>query len=163
MRHTQSISSDMTRRGFLRALAASTAGLAVSHMHAATQSHHTAEVALHIESGRLDIAPGRYVDTTFYSGTFDGGVLRLPARIPVSMAIHNRTHNEEFVHWHGMSVPAEMDGTCEEGSLAVMQDQVMRYVLPAQEQSFCYVHSHAMTEHSLERGPYSGQYLPVVV
>ncbi len=163
MRHSQSISSDMTRRGFLGAVAVSAVGFALPRMCAASPRFHAAEVALYIESGRLEIAPGHYIDTTFYGGDFDAGVLRLPAHVPVSMAIHNRTHGEEFVHWHGMSVPKEMDGTCEEGSLAVVPDQAMRYVLPAQEQGFCYVHSHAMTEHSLEGGPYSGQYLPVVI
>jgi FtsP/CotA-like multicopper oxidase with cupredoxin domain len=163
MRHSQSISSDMTRRGFLGALAASAVGLAAPRTHAASRSHRAEEVVLHIESGRLEIAPGRYVNTTIYSGALDGGVLRLPARVPVSMAIHNRTRDEEFVHWHGMSVPVAMDGTCEEGSLAVGPDDAMRYVLPVQEQGFCYVHSHAMTEHSLQGGPYSGQYLPVVI
>jgi FtsP/CotA-like multicopper oxidase with cupredoxin domain len=153
----------MTRRGFLGALAASTAGLAIPRALAASRTLRGAEVALRIESGRIEIAPGRYIDTTFYNGDLDCGVLRLPSRLPVSMTVWNRTGGEEFVHWHGMSVPVEMDGTYEEGSTAVASEQTMRYVLPAQRQSFCYVHSHAMTEHSLEGGPYSGQYLPVVI
>lgn len=163
MRLSHSISGDMTRRDFIVALAASTLGLAAAPAHATSLSPRIAEVALHIESGRLEIAPGHYVDTTFYGDGFVDGVLRLPANVPVSINIRNRTQGDEFVHWHGMSVPTEMDGTCEEGSLAVSSSEAIRYVLPAQEQSFCYVHSHAMTEHSLEGGPYSGQYLPVVI
>lgn len=163
MSDSHSISSNMTRRGFLGALAVSAAGLAIPRTQAALLLPRSTEVALHIERGRLEIAPGRYVDTSFYGGEFSDGVLRLPAHVPIAMSIRNRTQGEEFVHWHGMSVPTEMDGTCEEGSLAVASNHAIRYMLPAQEQSFCYVHSHAMTEHSLESGPYSGQYLPVMI
>lgn len=163
MRRSHSISSNMTRRSFLGALAASTMDFVVPRAHAASLSPRNLEVALHIESGRLEIAPGRYVDTTFYGGEFTGGVLRLPEDVPVSMNIRNHTQVEEYVHWHGMSVPSEMDGTCEEGSLTVSPKNAIHYVIPAQDQSFCYVHSHAMAEHMLDGGPYSGQYLPVVI
>lgn len=151
----------MTRRGFLGALAASAAGLAVPRMHAAVQR--MSEVSLSIQSGQLEIAPGRFVDTTFYGSDVTDGVLRLPSHTPISMVVNNNTLAQEFVHWHGMAVPEEMDGTCEEGSLAAAPKHAMHYVLPAQEQGFCYVHSHAMTEHSLHAGPYSAQYLPVVI
>jgi len=153
----------MTRRGFLHALGASAAWLAAPHMQAAALAPHVTNVALEIERGSLEIASGCFVDTTFYRGAFADGVLRLPSHMPVSLTVRNNTRDEEYVHWHGMTVPDTMDGTCEERSLSVAAGDAMHYVLPAQEQGFCYVHSHAMTGHALQGGPYSGQYLPVLI
>ena len=38
---------------------------------------------------------------------------------PVTVEVINDTDTPEFVHWHGMLIPSEVDGTEEEGSPVV--------------------------------------------
>ncbi len=105
---------------------------------------------------------GRHsVESTFYS--VRPGVLKLPANTAISVRIDNRTSKSEYVHWHGFQVPARYDGTCEEQSEAVEGHGTLQYTLPPQNPGLYYVHSHAMTMHSLQQGPYSGQFTPVLV
>ena len=47
---------------------------------------------------------------------FPGPVLRLPEGRPVTVDVVNQTSIPELVHWHGMFIPPEVDGSAEEGT-----------------------------------------------
>ena len=47
-----------------------------------------------------------------------GPVLRMREGKPVTVEVINDTDTPELVHWHGMLIPSEVDGTEEEGSPA---------------------------------------------
>jgi FtsP/CotA-like multicopper oxidase with cupredoxin domain len=65
----------------------------------------------------------------------------------------------EYVHWHGLKVPPEVDGTEEEDSLVVPAHGELRYSLTPTPSGTRYVHSHAMSGmKSLDGGTYSGQF-----
>ena len=83
--------------------------------------------------------------------------------IPATVDIINRTGMTEYVHWHGFEIPPELDGTEEEGSLAVPAGGRLQYEITPLQPGSRYVHSHAMTMNDLSRGVYSGQFAFVYV
>jgi FtsP/CotA-like multicopper oxidase with cupredoxin domain len=80
-----------------------------------------------------------------------------------TVEIINRSDAIEYVHWHGFEISPALDGTEEEGSLAVPADGSLRYEITPRQPGSRYVHSHAMTMHDLSRGVYSGQFAFVYV
>ncbi len=116
------------------------------------------QLRLEIGSLRHEVAPGFVYDTTSYNGQVPAPVLRLRQGVPVTMEIVNNTAFEEYVHWHGLEVPALLDGTMEEGSLAVPAHGRIQYALTPHQEGVRWIHSHAMSHPRLDRGVYSGQY-----
>lgn len=114
-------------------------------------------IQLQIAPLTLEVAPGRVIRTTAYNGGVSN-VLRLPEGQPVDVEIENLLPTEELVHWHGFAVDLSLDGTAEEGSLAVAAGGRLRYTLPPQQAGSFYVHSHAMSCGSMTAGMYSGQF-----
>ncbi|SDF20928.1 multicopper oxidase family protein [Terriglobus roseus] len=121
------------------------------------------ELNLHLASSSLEIANNRFIRTTSYANYPAGSVVRLQPDSFTDIRITNSTDQEEFVHWHGLRVSASLDGTPEEESLSVSAVGVLSYALPPSEPGFYFAHSHAMCEHDLSRGPYSGQFVPMVI
>jgi FtsP/CotA-like multicopper oxidase with cupredoxin domain len=122
-----------------------------------------ADVTLSIERAQIDVAPGHTITTSTYNGTAPGPLIRMTEGIPATVEIVNRTEVPEYVHWHGFEIPPELDGTEEEGSLAVPAGGRLRYEITPLHAGSRYVHSHAMTMNDLSRGVYSGQFVFVYV
>src|SRR5215470_7557725 len=83
--------------------------------------------------------------------------------VPASVDVINHTGITENVHWHGFEIPAELDGTEEEGSLAVPAGGHLQYDITPLNSGSRYVHSHAMAMADLSRGVYSGQFAFVYI
>jgi FtsP/CotA-like multicopper oxidase with cupredoxin domain len=96
--------------------------------------------------------------TKAYNGVVPGPVIRLRESVPVEIHVVNETETPEYVHWHGLHVPVELDGTEEEGSLVVPAHGELRYSLTPGPSGARYVHSHSMSGMHLEGGTYSGQF-----
>ncbi len=122
-----------------------------------------AGITLRIERAQIEVARGRTITTATYNGTAPGPLIRMREGVPASVEIINHTDVPEYVHWHGFELPAEVDGTEEEGSRLVPADGRLRYEITPQNSGSRYVHSHAMTMHDLSRGVYSGQFAFVYV
>src|SRR6185312_4465911 len=122
-----------------------------------------ADLTLSIERARIEVAPGRLVATTTYNGAAPTPPIRFKEGVPACVEIINRTDATEYVHWHGFEAPPELDGTEEEGSLAVPAGGHLRYELMPLNSGSRYVHSHAMAMGDLSRGVYSGQFAFVYV
>ena len=72
--------------------------------------------ALRIAPLRLELAPGKVIDTFAYKGTVPCPALRLREGRQVSIDIRNDTDIDDIIHWHGLYVPSAADGAIEEGS-----------------------------------------------
>ncbi len=144
----------ITRRAFVSGLAG--AGLLAAQ-------DRQPDVALSIERARIDVAPGHTITTSTYNGTAPGPLIRMREGVPATVDIVNRTGVTEYVHWHGFEMPADLDGTAEEGSLAVPAGGRLQYQITPTQAGSRYVHSHAMTMNDLSRGVYSGQFTFVYV
>jgi FtsP/CotA-like multicopper oxidase with cupredoxin domain len=117
-----------------------------------------ADVTLRIAPVLADIAKDHTISTIGYNGRVPGPLIRLREGVPVTVDLFNDTDAPEFVHWHGLTVPADVDGAPEEKSLAVPAHGHLRYRLTPQPSGARFVHSHTMPMSDLNRGTYSGQF-----
>ena len=117
-----------------------------------------ADVTLRIGPVLADIAEDHTITTIGYNGSVPGPVIRFQEGVPVTVDLFNDTDILEYVHWHGMTLPAALDGAEEEGSLAVPAHGHIRYRLTPEPSGARFVHTHAMSMHDLYRGTFTGQY-----
>jgi len=113
-----------------------------------------------VEIGPVEvaIAPRKIVKTTGYNGGFPGPVLRLPEGRPVTVEVINQTGIPELVHWHGMFIPPEVDGSAEEGTPMVPPHQRRRYQFVPRPAGTRWYHSHIRAGRDLHRSTYTGQF-----
>jgi FtsP/CotA-like multicopper oxidase with cupredoxin domain len=152
----------ISRRRLLALGGAGITGLLLDRRLPAAFAASSAELRLQIAPHTFEVAPGREIRTAAYNGSV-AGVLHLPEGQPVDVEIENRLATEELVHWHGFELDPSLDGTAEEGSLAVPAAGRLRYTLPPQRSGSFYVHSHAMAHGDMTAGMYSGQFAFVYV
>ena len=107
---------------------------------------------------RLELAPGKVIETFAYNGMVPGPALRLREGRQVSIDIHNDTDVDDIIHWHGLYVPSEADGAMEEGSPMVERRGTQRYTFAAKPSGTRWYHSHNMAGTDLSRSLYSGMY-----
>src|SRR5580692_1965444 len=154
-------SSYPTRRGFLEAAAGGSLLLAGCNQ-PSTPTAQTpagpADVTLRIAPVLVDIAKEHSISTIGYNGMVPGPLIRLKEGVPVTIDLFNDTDAPELVHWHGLFVPARIDGAAEEKSLAVPANGHLRYRLTPQPSGARFVHSHVMPMADLNRGTYTGQF-----
>jgi FtsP/CotA-like multicopper oxidase with cupredoxin domain len=123
-----------------------------------TQIASRADHSLRIAPLRLELAPGKVIDTFAYSGTVPGRVLRLREGSKVSIDIRNDTDVDDIVHWHGLYLPSQSDGAMEEGSPMVARGGTQRYEFVAKPAGTRWYHSHNMAGTDLSRSLYAGMY-----
>jgi FtsP/CotA-like multicopper oxidase with cupredoxin domain len=116
------------------------------------------DYSLRIASTRLELAPGKAIETFAYNGMVPGPVLRLREGRQVSIDIRNDTDIDDIIHWHGLHVPSEADGAMEEGSPMVERGGTQRYTFAAKPTGTRWYHSHNMAGADLSRSLYSGMY-----
>jgi FtsP/CotA-like multicopper oxidase with cupredoxin domain len=83
-----------------------------------------------------------------------GPLVRMREGVPVTVDLFKDTDAAEFVHWHGLVVPADADGAAEEKTQIVPARGHLRYSLTPQPSGARFVHSHAMAMSDLSRGTY---------
>lgn len=152
-----------TRRDFVHGLALGT-GLAFgacnrsSGTAAPAIDNGSADVTLRIGPVLADIAKDHTVSTTGYNGQVPLAPIRFREGVPLTVDLFNDTDVPEFVHWHGLIVPVDVDGAPEEKSFAVPAHGHLRYRLTPQPSGLRFVHSHVMSMSDTNRGTYTGQF-----
>jgi FtsP/CotA-like multicopper oxidase with cupredoxin domain len=117
-----------------------------------------ADITLTISPVTVELAGDRILSTIGYNRTSPGPVLRMKEGKPISIDVVNQTDTPELVHWHGLTIPAEVDGVEEEGTPYVpAQSHRIYQFTPAPSGSRWY-HSHAMAMADLHKGSYTGQF-----
>ena len=76
----------------------------------------------------------------------------------MTVEVINDTDTPELVHWHGMLIPPDVDGTEEEGSPLVPPHGRRRFQLTPGPAGSRWYHSHAMAMDDLHKGAYTGQF-----
>jgi FtsP/CotA-like multicopper oxidase with cupredoxin domain len=115
------------RRSFLIGAAAAGMGLGTALGRAYTQGATAPDYTLRIAPLRLELAPGKVIETFGYNGTVPGPLLRLREGRQVSIVIRNDTDIDDIIHWHGLYVPSIADGAMEKGSPMVERGATRRY------------------------------------
>jgi FtsP/CotA-like multicopper oxidase with cupredoxin domain len=117
-----------------------------------------ADYTLRIAPVTVELDPAHILSTIGYNGTAPGPVLRMREGKTVTVDVINDTDTPELVHWHGMLIPPEVDGTEEEGSPYVEPHGRRRFMLTPRPAGSRWYHSHAMAMDDLRKGAYSGQF-----
>src|SRR6201987_5822131 len=115
----------MQRRDFLKTVGAAAAGRLVGQQPqsflapAGSQDVAKTDFTLTIAPVTVELAPNRIISTVGYNGTSPGPLLRMKEGVPVTVNVVNDTDVPEFVHFHGLLIPSEVDGSEEEGTPVV--------------------------------------------
>jgi FtsP/CotA-like multicopper oxidase with cupredoxin domain len=113
---------------------------------------------LHISPAEIEIAPRRTVRTTAYNGSAPGPFLRFREDQRVIIDVFNNTKEPELVHWHGLFVPPEVDGSAEEGTPLIPPKSSQRYSFVARPAGTRWYHTHVSAGLNLSRATYTGQF-----
>src|ERR1700722_7951447 len=116
------------------------------------------DYTLRIAPVTVELDRSHIISTIGYNGTAPGPVLRMRAGKPVAVEVINDTDTPELVHWHGMLIPAEVDGTEEEDSPLVAPHGRRRFQFTPGPAGSRWYHSHAMAMDDLHKGAYTGQF-----
>jgi FtsP/CotA-like multicopper oxidase with cupredoxin domain len=122
-----------------------------------------ADYTVRIGTGLVELAPDHIVSTTLYNGQFPGPLLRFKEGQRVTVDIHNDTDTPELVHWHGQTIPSDVDGAAEEGSPYVPAHGMRRIAFVPGPSGFRFYHTHVVARGDLNRGTYTGQAGPVFI
>ncbi len=117
-----------------------------------------ADITVHISPVEVEISPSRFISTIGYNGTSPGPVLHMREGKPITVDVINDTDAAEFVHWHGLFLPSEVDGSEEEGTPPVPAMGRRRFQFTPAPAGTRWYHSHAMANGDLHRGTYTGQF-----
>jgi FtsP/CotA-like multicopper oxidase with cupredoxin domain len=121
-------------------------------------SGHAADFSLRIAPMMVELAPKVVLSTIGYSNKVPGPLLRMREGQHVTVDVVNDTDVPEYVHWHGLFVPSDVDGAEEEGTPPVPPHGRRRYQFVANPAGSRWYHSHAMAMLDLHRGLYTGQF-----
>jgi FtsP/CotA-like multicopper oxidase with cupredoxin domain len=69
------------------------------------------EVELEARVGRVELAPGQFVEAYTYNGVSPGPLLRAREGDLVRVHFKNSLSEPTTIHWHGLEVPAAQDGS----------------------------------------------------
>jgi FtsP/CotA-like multicopper oxidase with cupredoxin domain len=122
-----------------------------------------ADYTLRIGTGLVELAPNHVVSTTLYNDQFPGPLLHFKQGQRAVVQIHNDTDTPELVHWHGQTIPSEVDGAAEEGSPYIPPHDMSRIAFVPGPSGFRFYHTHVVAGADLNRGTYSGQAGPVYI
>jgi FtsP/CotA-like multicopper oxidase with cupredoxin domain len=149
----------MERRNFLALLGTTACAEWARHMGLETAPQDSKpDVTLHISPVDLEVARGKLVKTTGYNGSVPGPVLRLRENQPITVDVYNDTKTPELVHWHGLFVPSQVDGSEEEGTPMVPPGGIGRYSFVPRPSGTRWYHSHTHAGRDMKRATYTGQF-----
>jgi FtsP/CotA-like multicopper oxidase with cupredoxin domain len=117
-----------------------------------------ADLTLTIGNVEVAIGPKRTIKTTGYNGSFPGPVLRFPEGRSVTVDVINQTAEADLVHWHGLYIPSDVDGSSEEGTSMVPARGQHRYTFVPRPAGTRWYHSHVYAGKNLHRSTYSGEF-----
>jgi len=117
-----------------------------------------ADVTIKISPVEIAVAKNKIIKTTGYNGSAPGPILRFREGQSVIVDVVNETKTAELVHWHGLFVPAEVDGSAEEGTPPVPPGELRRYSFVARPSGTRWYHSHISAGRDLKRATYTGQF-----
>ncbi|WP_293056372.1 multicopper oxidase domain-containing protein [Mycobacterium sp.] len=122
-----------------------------------------ADYTVRIGIGLVELAPGRVVSTRLYSGQFPGPLLRFTEGRPVVVDVYNDTDVPEQLHWHGQTLPVDVDGAAEEGTPFIPAHGMRRLAFTPGPSGLRYYHTHLAAGDDLSLGTYNGQVGPVYI
>jgi FtsP/CotA-like multicopper oxidase with cupredoxin domain len=113
----------------------------------------TVTVELDAREGEWEFAPGRSIRGFAYNGEVPGPPIEANVGDTIDVRLTNRLPQATTIHWHGIRVPAEMDGT-EAVQPPVEPGEKFEYRFVVPDAGTFWYHSHTNETEQLERGLY---------
>jgi FtsP/CotA-like multicopper oxidase with cupredoxin domain len=112
---------------------------------------------IHLEARELnwELAPGKVMQAMAYNGRIPGPELRLREGERVRIVLKNALAEPTTIHWHGVDVPAPMDGVPEISQKPVQPGQTFVYEFEARPAGTRWYHSHVQEHRQLDLGLYA--------
>ena len=125
----------------------------VSDLHRSSQPGRV--IRYRLEAGEVDweIVPGHTVRGYGFNGLVPGPVLEAKQGVPLEIEFTNRLPEPTVIHWHGLRIPAEMDGT-EVVQRLIQPGETFTYRFTPPDASTFWYHPHANETEQLEKGLY---------
>src|SRR5665213_2626742 len=159
--------ADMQRREFLRLAGVAAAGVSPATGQMPMPSAPPppvrpeltgADFTLQIAPITVELAPNRILSTIGYNGTSPGPRLRMKEGVPVTVNVVNKTDVPEVVHFHGLLIPSDVDGSEEEGTPVAPPHGNRSYRFTPTPAGTRWYHTHTMSMDDLHRGSYTGMF-----
>ncbi|MBF6415024.1 multicopper oxidase family protein [Nocardia cyriacigeorgica] len=107
---------------------------------------------LRMQAGRTEFRPGRFTETWGFNGDHLGPTLRAARGETVRVRVRNALPDASTVHWHGMHLPAAMDGGPHQ-MVAAGADWAPQWTIDQPAATLWYhPHPHGETESHVRRG-----------
>ena len=111
------------------------------------------EVALEAKLAQVEIAPGRTLSLWTYNGQLPGPRIEAKVGDTVRVRFKNSLPEATTIHWHGLRVPARMDGSPSvQSPIAAGAEFTYEFVVP--DAGTFWYHPHVRTDEQVERGLY---------
>ncbi len=112
-------------------------------------------VRYRLEAAQIDweIAPGRTVRGYGFNGQVPGPVLEAKQGVPLEIEFTNRLPEPTMIHWHGLRIPASMDGT-EIVQRPIQPGETFTYRFTPPDAGTFWYHPHFNETEQLEKGLY---------
>jgi CopA family copper-resistance protein len=134
----------LQRRDFLRGIAA---GFLTSRVYGAMSADRPEVLTgdhfdLTIEAHQVNFT-GRRVKATLVNGSLPGPTLKWREGDTVTIAVTNHLPDETSIHWHGIRVPASMDGVPGLSFAGIAPGKTFVYRFPVLQNGTYWYHSHS--------------------
>jgi FtsP/CotA-like multicopper oxidase with cupredoxin domain len=116
------------------------------------------DATLHISPVEFEIAKGQTIRTVGYNGCVPGPILRFREGQRITIEVFNDTKDPEIVHWHGLFISPEVDGSIEEGTPLIPAKASRRYTFEVRPSGTRWYHTHVSAGRNLNRATFTGQF-----
>ena len=113
----------------------------------------TVRIALEARETNWEVAPGVTIAGFGYNGQVPGPTIELTQGVPVEIEFTNRLSEPTLIHWHGLRIPAAMDGT-QSTQRPVEPGETFTYRFTPPDAGTFWYHPHANETEQLEKGLY---------
>lgn len=113
---------------------------------------HVVEVELRARYTQNEIAPDLRLDLDTYNGLFPGPVLQAAAGDEVIVHFTNEMPEDTTVHWHGLRIPDEMDGSPRIQEPVAPEGGTFTYRFVVPEAGTFWYHPHVRANEQVEFG-----------
>ena len=113
----------------------------------------TVRIALEAREINWEVAPGVTIAGFGYNGQVPGPTIELKRGVPVEIEFTNRLSEPTLIHWHGLRIPASMDGT-QSTQRPVEPGETFTYRFTPPDAGTFWYHPHANETEQLEKGLY---------
>ncbi len=112
------------------------------------------EYSLNVEKEDMEPVEGQSTRMWTYSKLSPGPLLQANVGDLVRVHVTNQLDEATTVHWHGMRIPADMDGVVAGGLLAIEPGETFTYEFVAPEAGTFWYHPHVRSAVQVEAGLY---------